>query len=109
MEEPWKEISPVEMDRRLNAGDRPLLVDVRTPPEVAAYHIPGIHWIPLNELAARHQELDPEQEIVLICEHGVRSTIACQYLHQQGYRKLGNLSGGMSCWDGPIERGLPIQ
>lgn len=107
MDDLWKEISPSELAQRLESGDRPVLVDVRTPPEVAAYHIPGIVWIPLNELTTRYDELDPEEEIVLLCEHGVRSAMACQFLHQKGYPSLGNLTGGMSVWDGPTERGLP--
>ena len=107
MGEAWAEVSPQDLAQRLKAGDRPVMVDVRTPPEVAAYHIPGIHWIPLDEFTERYRELDAEQEIILLCEHGVRSAMACQFLHRQGYRNIGNLSGGMSCWDGPIERGLP--
>ena len=107
MDSPWKEISPSELADRLEAGDGPVLVDVRTPPEVAAYHIPGIVWIPLDELTARYEELDPERETVLLCEHGVRSSMACLFLHQKGYPRLGNLTGGMSGWAGPIKQGLP--
>jgi rhodanese-related sulfurtransferase len=107
MDNAWAEIGPKELEARLAAGERPVLVDVRTPPEVAAYHIPGIVWIPLNELGERYGELDPEREIVLLCEHGVRSSLACTFLHQNGFPRLGNLTGGMSVWDGPVERGLP--
>lgn len=107
MDAPWKEISPVELAGRLEAGDSPVLVDVRTPPEVAAYHIPGIVWIPLDEFSARYEQLDPEREIVLLCEHGVRSSMACLFLHKKGFARLVNLTGGMSGWEGPIERGLP--
>ena len=103
----WKEVSPHDLARRLEGGDAPVLVDVRTPSEVTAYHIPGVVWIPLDEIMARYGELDPERETVLLCEHGVRSTMACRFLHAQGYRNLGNMTGGMSCWDGPTERGLP--
>jgi rhodanese-related sulfurtransferase len=105
--EAWVEVSPEALAGRLESGDPPVMVDVRTLPEVAAYHIPGILWIPLNELPARLSEMDPEQETVLLCEHGVRSVAACQFLQQNGFGKLGNMTGGMSGWNGPVQSGLP--
>jgi rhodanese-related sulfurtransferase len=107
MESPWTEITPQALAERLGAEESPLVVDVRTAPEVFAYHIPGVLWIPLNELAERYREIEPEREVVLICEHGVRSAMACRFLSAQGYTRLSNLAGGMSEWSGPVERGLP--
>jgi rhodanese-related sulfurtransferase len=107
MESDWNEISPEDLKRRLASGDSPTLVDVRTAPEVASYHIPGARWIPLDEVPARHAEIDRNDEVVLICEHGVRSTMACRFLAERGFSRLANMTGGMSAWTGPTENGLP--
>jgi rhodanese-related sulfurtransferase len=107
MESPWVELAPRALAERMGAGEMLIVVDVRTAPEVVAYHIPGVRWIPLNELADRFREIEPEGEVVLVCEHGVRSAMACQFLHDQGFKRLANLMGGMSEWTGPVERGLP--
>jgi rhodanese-related sulfurtransferase len=105
--EPIIEITPKELERRLAEENPPILADVRTAPEVAAYHIEGIRWIPLDEFGARFAELNREREIVVICEHGIRSEMARQFLARQGYERVYNLAGGMSCWTGETMRGLP--
>jgi rhodanese-related sulfurtransferase len=106
MSSPWKEITPRDLQERLEAGETPLLLDVRTAPEVAACHLPRIVWIPMSDLPFRYSELDADREIVVLCEHGVRSVRVCQFLADQGYRKLVNMTGGMSGWTGPTETGL---
>ena len=105
MRERWVEMDPKALELRLAAGDAPLLVDVRTAPEVAGCRIPGIVWIPLDELGSRYPELDPERETVLLCEHGIRSVVACRFLQGKDYKRLINLTGGMSGWDGATESG----
>ena len=72
-----------------------MLVDVREPHEREISHIDGTFSIPLGQLAMRSTELDPQDDIVLICKAGVRSTRALHILLGAGFRKLHNLKGGV--------------
>jgi len=93
-------ITNEDIARKLAAGERLRLIDVREPAEFAFGHIPGAHSIPLGELAGRLGELDADSQIYLICRTGRRSGYACQLLSEQGYRPV-NVMPGMSEWTGP--------
>lgn len=74
------------------------LVDVRTPGEFKAAHIPGAVNIPLDKLEARLAELpDKGAEIVVYCRSGRRSGIAQRLLKGRGYSKVYNL-GPRTAW-----------
>jgi rhodanese-related sulfurtransferase len=100
------DLMPDDVLARLQAPDPPRIVDVRTPQEYAARHIPGADLIPIDEFAARVQELDPDEAIVLVCEHGIRSAAAAGYLTQLGYPHCANMRYGMSQWQGPVKEGI---
>jgi rhodanese-related sulfurtransferase len=100
------DLMPDEVLVRLEGPDAPRVVDVRTPAEYAGRHIPGADLIPIDEFAARVQELDPEEEIVLVCEHGIRSAAAAGYLTQLGFSHCANMRYGMSQWSGPVRAGM---
>ncbi len=74
------------------------LVDVREPEEFAENRIEGATLIPLGEISYRADELDPEQDIILYCAHGVRSLHALLALQQKGFKKLRSLEGGICAW-----------
>lgn len=71
------------------------LIDVREPDEVASGTLPGARNVPLGELAARVDELDPDRRVVLLCRSGARSGRAADYLASIGFVDVVNLSGGM--------------
>lgn len=74
------------------------LVDVRTPDEYAAKHLPSAVNIPVQQLAGRMNELEPkDQALVLYCRSGHRSGIAYDELKKAGFSKLYDL-GPMSAW-----------
>jgi rhodanese-related sulfurtransferase len=54
--------------------------------------------VPLNQIPSRLSELNPQQEIVVICHHGMRSLQAANYLVQSGYKNIANLTGGIDAW-----------
>jgi rhodanese-related sulfurtransferase len=99
------DLMPDEVRARRERPEPPRIVDVRTPAEYAGRHIPGADLIPIDELAARVQELDPEEEVVIVCEHGVRSAAAVGYLTQLGFARCANMRYGMSAWNGPVSAG----
>ena len=66
-------ITVEELKARWDRGDRPFLLDVREVVEHQLVRLEGDVLIPLGELIARQQELDPDREIVVYCHHGIRS------------------------------------
>ena len=98
------EIQPEQALERYRGGTV-VVVDVRTSREWATGHIPGAVHIPIDELPARYQELDPDAETVVVCAHGIRSAAAGQWLvAQAGFVQVYNMRRGMSAWEGPVER-----
>ncbi len=102
------DITPSELEARLKSGASLCLVDVREPHELEISHIDGTYSIPLGQLAMRSHELDPRDEIVLICKAGVRSTRGLHILLGAGFRKLHNLKGGLNAWAKEVDPSQPI-
>lgn len=99
-------LTPTELKTRWDKGDKIQLVDVREPFEVEIASIGGIH-IPLGELPTRLSEIDQNQEIVMLCHHGVRSARAAHFLKEQGFQKVWNLSGGIDRWSLEVDSKIP--
>ena len=89
------EITPAEYQARLDAGDRPLLLDVRNPEELQICRIPDSLFIPLPELARRVGEIDKSREVVVHCKSGGRSAKAAEFLREAGFPKVLNMTGGI--------------
>jgi molybdopterin/thiamine biosynthesis adenylyltransferase/rhodanese-related sulfurtransferase len=105
--EEW-DIAATELEKRLKAGDRLRLIDVREPHELEISHIEGADLIPLGQLAARLSELDSAEEIVLFCRSGTRSRRALEVLASAGFRRAKNLKGGINAWASEVDSCLPI-
>jgi rhodanese-related sulfurtransferase len=81
-----------------------LLVDVRTPEEYAAGHIPGSISIPLAALPARCNELGGlDTPLFVHCLSGGRSGQAVSFLKRAGYTNVKNI-GGINAWRGKVEK-----
>lgn len=94
-----RRFTPKELRAYLeNATSTPLLLDVREPWEFQYCHIEGSVLIPMREIPAAAAQLDPAQEIVVICHHGIRSRQVAYYLEQAGFTNLINLEGGVEAW-----------
>jgi len=103
------EITPEELKGKLDAGDRPILLDVRDQWEYEAARISGSTHIPMDQIPNRvHQELDPEKHIVVICHHGVRSANVANWMRQQGFEKAQSLRGGLDQWSRQIDPKVPV-
>lgn len=89
-------VTSAEAHAMVEAGA--LLVDVRTPGEFAAGHLPGAVNVPLNELQRRVDALGPkEQPKVVYCASGTRSALARSMLKGRGFTQVWNL-GAMKRW-----------
>ena len=90
-------------ERLAQPGAQPALLDVREGWELNICALPGALHIPMGQIPARAAELDPEQELVVVCHHGVRSMRVVQFLASRGFRKLYNLQGGVNAWAREID------
>ncbi|UJF35236.1 rhodanese-like domain-containing protein [Paenibacillus hexagrammi] len=91
-------ILPIEVKDRLDRGEKLTIIDVREDEEVAAGMIPGAKHIALGQLPERHAEIPKDEEVILVCRSGGRSSRALGYLESLGYSKLKNMTGGMLEW-----------
>ncbi len=102
------EITPTELQEYLAVADPPpLLLDVRESEEYAICRIAGSRHIPMNQIPEAHGTLDPEQEIIVICHHGMRSARIANYLQQIGFSKVFNLAGGIHAWACEVDTDMP--
>lgn len=107
MQQPdYQNITPRQLKARLDAGDRPRLLDVREPWEFSLSRIEGSELMPLGELPRRSSELDPGGEIVVICHHGIRSAHVTRALDQAGFQNVLNLEGGLDAYS-DIDDSIP--
>jgi molybdopterin/thiamine biosynthesis adenylyltransferase/rhodanese-related sulfurtransferase len=100
-------ISPHELKRRMDAGERFELIDVREPFEYEIAQIDGAKLIPLGEIAERLDELEREQPIIIHCHSGMRSAQAVRLLQQRGFAKVYNLEGGIDAWSDQVDPNVP--
>ncbi|CAB1128705.1 protein of unknown function [Candidatus Hydrogenisulfobacillus filiaventi] len=89
---------PEQLAQALAEGRSLQLVDVRTPGEFAAGHLPGSVSIPLAQLRRRTGEIDRERPVVLICRSGHRAMQAYHILRRRHYAQLVVLRGGVLHW-----------
>lgn len=97
-------ITNEDLEKRLAAGENITVLDVREPAEYAFHRIPGAKSIPLGDLESRLHELDPNNDIQVVCRTGNRSDLACQLLAEKGFKNVKNVISGMSGWTGPTEQ-----
>ncbi len=101
------EITPVELKKKLDAGETPFILDVREPNEYQINRIPGSTLIPLGELPRRYQELPRDREIVAQCKMGGRSAKAMDFLKSVGFSNVKNLKGGILEWIDKVDPSQP--
>ena len=94
-------IAAAELAERLEAGDAPVVLDVRSRNEYGRRHIPGAVNIPHDELAKRLGEVPagPDEEIVVHCHSGKRAEMAEEVLGDAGYTRVRDLEGHWKDWN----------
>lgn len=88
-----------QLKSRLQAGEKPFLIDVREDEEVAAGMIDGALHIPMGEIPNRLGDIPSDSEVIFVCRSGGRSGRVCDYLAAQGYDNVVNMLGGMLAWE----------
>lgn len=103
------EITPEELKQKIDAGQEVTVLDVREPWEYDAAHIEGSKLIPMDQVPVRiNQEVDPDDHIVVICHHGVRSANVAAWMQQQGFEHVQSLRGGIDRWSRTIDPKVPL-
>lgn len=103
-----RQLSAKEVKALLEQTDTPpLLLDVREPWEYDVCRIEGSTLIPMRQIPAAAEQLDPERETVVICHHGVRSFSVARFLESElGFSKVINLRGGVDAWARDVDPGM---
>ncbi|WP_226670214.1 rhodanese-like domain-containing protein [Metabacillus litoralis] len=94
-----KEISPEEIQQKLEKGEVIELIDVREDEEVEAGMIPQARHIRMNDIPDSLDAIDKEKETIFICRSGGRSGNVCAYLQDKGFNVV-NMTGGMLDYKG---------
>jgi adenylyltransferase/sulfurtransferase len=92
-------ITPAELKARLDRREKFRLVDVRETEEWAIAKLPGAELLPMSQFEQQgiHQ-LQPDDDIVVYCHHGVRSGRVQDFLKASGFINVKNLTGGIDAW-----------
>ena len=101
-------IQPQELQRLLAAGEPAQLLDVRTPGEFAAAHVPGATLVPLDELDAAafcREHAAAGRPVYVLCQSGGRARRAIEKLQRAGFNGGVLVEGGTQAW---LDAGLPV-
>jgi rhodanese-related sulfurtransferase len=104
------EIAPSEVKRRLDAGEKLHLIDVREPNEFAMARIEGSELIPMRQVPGELQTLEgraDEAPLIVFCHHGVRSLNVVNWLRQQGVEACQSMAGGIDAWSLGVDPAVP--
>jgi rhodanese-related sulfurtransferase len=97
------EISPADA-AQLIRDKTARLIDVREQWEFAATHVDGSVLMPMGEIPVRFQsELKPEERLVVMCHHGVRSMNVTAWLRNQGFEQAQSMRGGIDAWSREVD------
>ena len=103
-----KETNVADVKRRMDAGEKFVLVDVREESEWAQGHLPGAFHLGKGIIERDVEQRVPDSgaKIILYCGGGFRSALAADNLQKMGYSDVESMDGG---WKGWIGAGLPTQ
>lgn len=97
-----KTLSPGQFQSFIQAPEVQVL-DVRTQEESQIASLPDSILLPLHELPAKADQLDPNKAVAIYCHHGVRSEQAGRFLIGQGFENVVHLGGGIDAWSLEID------
>jgi len=93
--------------QELREEDRNIqILDVREDTERDHAYVKDTIHIKLNEIAKRHNELDKDRNVFVMCHVGTRSQTVVKWLKSQGYVHSVNVLGGIDAWAALIDRNI---
>ena len=104
----YREMDVTELDKILQNGSVPTVIDVREDFELEISKMDGAIHIPMNELPKRLIELNTDKEYVIMCRTGVRSAQICEFLANQNFKSVSNLTGGINEWAKRVDTSMAV-
>lgn len=104
------EITPEQALALLQEPGKAVLIDVREPAEFALARVEGGLLIPMQSVPAELQKLEAladDQELLILCHHGVRSLQVTAWLRAQGMENSYSIAGGIDRWSREVDPGVP--
>jgi rhodanese-related sulfurtransferase len=104
------EITPQDVKRRLDAGEKLHLIDVREPYEHMQARIEPSELIPMRSVPGELQSLEARSDtadLIVFCHHGVRSLNVVLWLREQGIESCQSMTGGIDAWSLHIDPSVP--
>ena len=103
-----RETNVQEVKKRMDKGEKLIVVDVREDNEVARGRIPGALHLGKGVIERDIEKVipDTDAEIILYCGGGYRSALAAENLHKMGYKNAVSMDGGWRVW---VESGYPTE
>ena len=98
----------IELKKHLQNESSPTIIDVREEFELEISKLDEAIHIPMNDLPKRLDELNAETDYVIMCRTGARSAQICEFLANQNFRSVANLTGGINEWAKKIDSSLPV-
>tara|TARA_B100000683_G_scaffold99157_1_gene98029 strand:- start:149 stop:475 length:327 start_codon:yes stop_codon:yes gene_type:complete len=103
-----QEIDAPTLKKQIDSHADIELIDVREEYEVEICKIKDSTHIPMNQIPNHLNDLDNKKKLIIICKSGVRSYHVCQFLHQEGFKNIYNLKGGIINWALEIDNSLEL-
>ncbi len=100
------EITPRDLQARLERGEKLQLIDVRERYEWDVARLPGARLVPFVTLPEALETLDRDCPLVVYCKGGTRGRVAASYLADSGFRRVANLAGGIARWSEEVDPSL---
>lgn len=93
-------LNPIEFKEAFEKDQNAILIDVRTPEEIAESSIEGSLNLNIMDpsFTAKAHDLDKRKNLYVFCRSGARSASACQFFNQIGMNAI-NLNGGILAWN----------
>ena len=101
------QITAAQLHEKIQNSENLFLLDVRESFEFEYGNIPGSVLIPMNQVQQKLFELKADQEIVVICHHGIRSQMVANLLEHSGFSRVCNLIGGIDSWSQKVDGSVP--
>ncbi|MHB8626313.1 MAG: rhodanese-like domain-containing protein [Aggregatilineales bacterium] len=101
------DITPAELKKRLDNGERIDVIDVRESWELAITRLSFARHIRMIEILSRLPEIPRDCPVVFLCRTGSRSTRTVEILQLRGYNNVYNLEGGILAWARDVDSTLP--
>jgi len=95
-----KNITVEELKQKMDSGAKINLIDCREPHEYAEFNLGG-KLVPIGKIQTMQiEDLEDlkDEEVIVYCRSGNRSTMACMVMDQMGFKNTVNVTGGILAW-----------